>query len=74
MIKRTFRRKLKKRKVPTRKDEIMGEHLFKHWPIYVLMAGFIWFIVAIYRNAWREERKRQEKGGSQEGKDREGKK
>ena len=38
----------------------MAEHLFKNWPIYILLAGFIWFLVSVIIHANKEEKKRQE--------------
>jgi hypothetical protein len=43
----------------------MAEHLFKNWIVYVLLIGFILFVTSIYRNAWREEKKKKQ-GESQE--------
>ena len=38
----------------------MGEHLFKNWPIYILMVLFIWVVVYAFINGKKEEKKRQE--------------
>lgn len=46
----------------------MAEHLFKNWLVYVLLGGFIWFIVSVHRHAWREEKKRQEQEKNKQGK------
>lgn len=45
----------------------MAEHLFKNWPIYILMTGFICFIVSIIIHANKEEKKRQEQEKSKQG-------
>jgi hypothetical protein len=37
----------------------MAEHLFKNWIVYVLLGGFAWFVAAVYRNAKREEKKKE---------------
>lgn len=44
----------------------MAEHLFKNWIVYVLIIGFVWFVVSVYRHAWREERNKQGQNKSQE--------
>ena len=36
----------------------MVEHLFKNWMVYVLMGGFVWFVISIYRSAKRDEKKK----------------
>ena len=38
----------------------MAEHLFKNWPIYILMTGFIWFVASVTIHANKEEKKRRE--------------
>lgn len=38
----------------------MAENLYKNWIIYVLLIGFIWFVISVYRNAWREEKKKKQ--------------
>jgi hypothetical protein len=42
----------------------MAEHLFKNWPIYILMTGFIWFVASVTIHANREEKKRREQENS----------
>jgi len=42
----------------------MTEHLFKNWPIYILMTGFIWFVASVAIHANREEKKRREQENS----------
>jgi len=42
----------------------MTEHLFKNWPIYILMTGFIWFVASVTIHANREEKKRREQENS----------
>jgi len=44
-------------------------NLAKNWPVYILLAGFIWFVVSVYRHAWREEKKRQEQESSKKDKE-----
>ncbi len=38
----------------------MGEHLFKNWPVYILMAGFIWLVVYTFINSHKEEKKQEQ--------------
>ncbi len=42
----------------------MVEHLFKNWPIYILMTGFIWFVASVTIHANKEEKKRREQENS----------
>jgi hypothetical protein len=42
----------------------MAEHLFKNWPIYILMTGFIWFVASVTIHANKEEKKRREQENS----------
>lgn len=37
----------------------MGD-LAKNWPVYILLAGFIWFVVYVYIHSWRQEKKNKE--------------
>lgn len=37
----------------------MTEHLAKNWIVYVLLAGFIWFVAYTYIHSHREERKKK---------------
>ncbi len=48
--------------------EKLQYHLMKNWIVYLGMIGFIWLVAAAYRNGWREEKKRQEQGKTQENK------
>lgn len=38
----------------------MGEHLYKNWIIYVLLIGFVWFVMSVYRSAWRDENRKKQ--------------
>jgi hypothetical protein len=42
----------------------MAEHLFKNWPVYVLLIGFIWFLTGVIIHANKEERKKIEQENS----------
>ena len=44
----------------------MGEHLFKTWPAYVLLAGFAWLVIAMIVSVKKQEK--QEKEESQKNK------
>ncbi len=46
----------------------MAEHLFKNWPVYILLAGFIWFVANVYIHSHKEEKKRQEQEKNKQGK------
>ena len=46
----------------------MTEHLFKNWPIYILLAGFIWFVASVTIHAHKEEKKKQEQEKNNQGK------
>jgi len=43
-------------------------NLAKNWPVYVLMAGFIWLIAYTYINSHKEEKKRQEQENNKQSK------
>jgi hypothetical protein len=45
----------------------MAEHLLKNWPIYILLAGFIWFVASVTIHANKEENKRQEQEKNKQG-------
>lgn len=34
----------------------MGEHLFKNWPVYILLAGFIIFVTNVYIHSRKGEK------------------
>lgn len=36
-------------------------NLAKNWPVYILMAGFIWLVAYVYITSNREEKKKQDK-------------
>ena len=42
----------------------MTEHLFKNWPVYILLVGFIWFVASVTIHANKEEKKRREQENS----------
>ena len=42
----------------------MGD-LAKNWPVYILLAGFIWFVANVYIHSHKEEKKRQEEENKQ---------
>lgn len=44
----------------------MGEHLLKNWIVYILLGGFVWFVISVYIHSRKEEKKRQEQDNSQE--------
>ncbi len=44
----------------------MGEHLFKNWPIYILLSGFVWFVAYLLISTWKQARKEREQNKSQE--------
>jgi len=46
----------------------MSEHLFKNWPVYILMALFIWVVAYAYINSHKEEKKKQEEEKGKQGK------
>jgi len=46
----------------------MAEHLFKNWPIYILLAGFIWFVTSVIIHANKEEKKKQGQGKDKQAK------
>lgn len=35
-------------------NKIMIEHLLKNWIVYILLGGFIWFVVAVYINSQKQ--------------------
>jgi len=41
----------------------MGD-LAKNWPVYILLAGFVWFIVYVYIHSWRQEKKDNKQNNS----------
>ena len=43
----------------------MGD-LAKNWPVYILLAGFIWFVASVYIHSHKEEKKKQEQNKPQE--------
>lgn len=43
----------------------MGEHLFKTWPAYVLLAGFAWLVIAMIVSVKKQEKKDEEQKKSQ---------
>lgn len=43
-------------------------NLEKNWPVYVLMAGFIWLIVYTFINSHKEEKKKYEEEKGKQGK------
>lgn len=44
----------------------MGEHLFKNWPIYILLSGFVWFVAYLLISTWKKLRKEREQNKPQE--------
>ena len=42
-------------------------NLAKNWPVYILMAGFIWLIVYAFITSHKEEKKRQEQEKGKQG-------
>jgi len=44
----------------------MGEHLFKNWIVYVMIGGFVWFVIYAYFTARKDEKKEKEQNKPQE--------
>ena len=44
----------------------MGEHLLKNWIVYIMLGGFIWFVVYIIIYSRKEDKKEQGQNKSQE--------
>lgn len=40
------------------------DNLAKNWPVYVLMAGFIWFVAYVYIHSRKQEKDKKDKAGS----------
>ncbi len=46
----------------------MAEHLFKNWIVYVLLGGFVWFVIYTYVVSHKDEKKNQEQENSKKSK------
>lgn len=44
----------------------MGEHLLKNWVVYIMLGGFIWFVVYMIIYSRKEEKGEQEQIKPQE--------
>lgn len=43
----------------------MREHLFKNWPVYLGLGGFVWLVIAMIRTSHKSEHKEEEQKKSQ---------
>ena len=46
----------------------MAEHLFKNWPVYLGLGGFIWLVTCLIINSRRQDKKEEDQKKSQENK------
>lgn len=41
-------------------------NLAKNWPVYILLAGFVWFVVYVYIHSRKQEKKDKQENKTNE--------